>query len=249
MNRIVSRMVKRHSQEMPLVASLTLTLLLGDSGCAHTVKPDDMSAEAHRQKAAEESAAARHELALGNTASPPSFSRATPRPPPVPNLGQSPDGAPAGYFYPVDAYNPIVDHATRAGLLQKHAQQHLAAAAELEKFEQSECKSFPPATRAACPLLGPVVSIGDIDFGVRVRFAKGTRIDAVLAHMQCHLAYAEKNGFDKAAAGCPLYIRGVSFRRAQDGQSIDILGPNPKVVADIRRLSRVEAVVIHDDKK
>ena len=98
-------------------------------------------------------------------------------------------------------------------------------------------------------LLGPVVSIGDIDFGVRVRFAKGTRTDAVFAHMQCHLAYAERNGFDKAAAGCPLYIRGVSFRRVEDGQSIDILGPNPKVVADIRRLSRAEAVVIHNHKK
>jgi hypothetical protein len=234
---------------MRLAASLILIVFLGDSGCAHSVKPDDMSAEAHRQKAAEESSAARHELALGNTASPPSFSRATPRPPPVPNLGQSPGGVPAGYFYPVDAYNPIDDHIARAGLLQKHARQHLAAAAELEKFEQSDCKSFPAATRAACPLLGPVVSIGDIDFGVRVRFAKGTRTDAVFAHMQCHLAYAERNGFDKAAAGCPLYIRGVSFRRVEDGQSIDILGPNPKVVADIRRLSRAEAVVIHNHKK
>jgi hypothetical protein len=97
-------------------------------------------------------------------------------------------------------------------------------------------------------MLGAVVSIGDIPGGVRVRFAEGTQVDAVYAHMQCHLAFAEAPGFGKAA-GCPLYIRGISFRRPADPRSIEIVGPNTKVAADIRRLSRAEAQVVHRDKK
>jgi hypothetical protein len=208
----------------------------GAAGCAETVHPDDMSAEAHRREAAKESTIAQRELDKANTPAPP------------PNFAQTPTGDPEGYYYPVNAYNPVDDHLVRAGALQEHARQHQEAAAELEGFEQAECKSFPAKTRAACPLLGPVVSIADVQGGVRVRFAKGTRVDAVLAHMRCHFAYAQAHGFDKVAS-CPLYIRGVAFQRgADDPQAIDITGPNSKTVTEIRKLSRSEAVVVHNDK-
>ncbi|HTQ76366.1 MAG TPA: hypothetical protein VMI74_18960, partial [Burkholderiales bacterium] len=50
----------------------------------------------------------------------------------------------------------------------QHAHQHEALAAKLESFEQTECNEFPPATPAACPLLGPVKTLTDIPTGVRV---------------------------------------------------------------------------------
>jgi hypothetical protein len=195
-----------------------------------------MSAESHRRVAAKESAQAAREANDSSAPTPP------------PNLAMTPGGDPEGYFYPVNAYNPGGDHLARAEQLQEHAREHQGAAAELERFEEAECRDFPPATRAACPLLGPVVQIGDVEGGVRVRFAEGTRVDAVLAHMRCHFAYAQARGFGKAS-GCPLYIRGITINRTNDPHAIEIVGPNPKVTADIRRLSRAEAVVVHAEKK
>jgi len=212
-----------------------LGAIVAVASCAATVHPDEMSADDHRREAAKENAAARQEAAKVQTVTPP------------PNLAQTPGGDPEGYFYPVNAYNPTDGHLLRAQQLQEHARQHQMAANELERFEQAECRDFPPATRAACPLLGPVVDIGDIAGGVRVRFAEGTRVDAVLAHMRCHFAYAQAHGFDKDN-GCPLYIRGVSIERDNDPRSVDIVGPNQKVAAEIRVMSRAEAVVVHGKK-
>lgn len=223
------------STRLSLILWVTLGVA-GAGGCAKPVRPDDMSAEAHRHEAAKETAAAQHQVDLANATAPP------------PNLAVAPTGNPEGYFYPANAYNPNDDHLLTAEQLQEHARQHRQAAAELEGYVEAECKDFPSSTRAACPLLGPVVEIGDIEGGVRIRFAAGTRVDAVLAHMRCHYAYAEARGFGKAA-DCPLYIRGITIRAGKDPLSIDIVGPNTKTMAEIRRLSRAEAVVVHNDKK
>lgn len=210
-------------------------LLLGfGAGCGQTnptVRSDDTSAEAQRQLGQKESAAGDREL------------RAAQSPPQEPNLSANGGNNPQGYYYDVSVYNARGEHLARASELREHARQHEAAAASLEKFEQAECKQFPPATRSACPLLGPVVAIEDIASGVRVRLTNGTRADAVLAHMRCHLAFAEARGFG-AAASCPLYIKGIDIRAGSVPGTIDIVSGDAKIVEQIRARTREEAVMI-----
>ena len=215
------------------VAMIGLAFGVGCSSGNNAVRPDQMSADAHRQNATRERAAARNEAELAHA------------PPFEPNLLSSGGGNPQGYYsYTEEMYDPQNEHRTRAQVLSIHAQQHEAAAASLEKFEQAECKDFPPATRAACPLLGPAVEYVDVRGGIRVRFKEGIRVDAVVAHMRCHYAYAEAKGFG-AAAGCPLYIRGIEIRRTSDPMSVEIVGRDAAVTAEIRSRAREEVVLVH----
>ena len=219
-----------------LLAGFTAGLLAGCVGQTHAVRPDDMSAEAHRQEAAKLAAAADAEHAKAES------------PAMQPNLGVSPGSNPEGYYYPTDLYDPRKDALLRAQQLGRHARQHEAAAARLEAFEEAECRQFPPATRAACPLLSPVQEISDVQGGVRVRFKAGARADALFAHMQCHLAYAKVRGFDDTAS-CPLYVPGIAIRRTDDPLALEIVGSNSKIASEIRNRSRAEAVVVHDPSR
>lgn len=213
-----------------------LALGAGCGGAKQTVRPDEMSAEAHRQEANKGVTAARNELQQSNS------------PASQPNMAVSANSNPQGFYYPLDMYNPKSQHLLRAQQLSKHAQQHEAAAAYLETFEQAECKEFPPATRAACPLLGPVAEIVDVPGGVRARFAEGTRVDAVVAHMRCHFAYAQSRGFD-AGTTCPLDVRGIEIRATSDPRAIEIVGRDATVTNEIRSRSREEAVLVHGGTK
>lgn len=225
-------MKKPGMMKQPRVTMVGLiTLTVGCGGAKPSVRPDDMSAEGHLNEAKKESAEAQREIREANS------------PALQPNMAVSANANPEGYYYPTDLYNPRSDHLLRAARLTKHAQEHEAAASYLASFEQAECQKFPPATRAACPLLGPVTEIVDVPGGVRTRFAEGTHLDAVVAHMRCHLAYAQSRGFD-TGSGCPLYIRGVEIRTTSDPRAIEIVGPNAAVVAEIRNRSREEAVMV-----
>jgi hypothetical protein len=224
------------------MARSTLAVVLSVVGLAfgcgqsnQTVKPSDMSAEAHRQEAQKAAAAADREQRKADTPVPP------------PNLATG-GGNPEGYYYDRSVYDASNEHLARARELGEHARQHEAAAATLEKFEQAECKQFPAATRAACPLLGPVVSITDIPRGVTVRFADGTRADAVLAHMRCHLAFAQAHGFGPAAS-CPLYMKGIDIRAGSDPRTIDIVSANAKTARKVQALSREEAILVQGGSK
>src|SRR2546421_393237 len=79
----------------------------------------------------------------------------------------------------------------------------------------AECKTVPPRERAACPLLGPAVAIRDLPDGVRVELARAGAIDATIAEMRCHYAFARTRGFSEEAAACPLYIRGIQIERSR----------------------------------
>ena len=212
----------------------TIGLVLG-IGCTSSntaVRPDQMSADAHRQSAARERQAAHDEVLQSRSATS------------EPNISLSAGDTSQGlYAYPAEMYDPQNEHLSRAQRLSAHAQEHEAAAASLERFEQAECKEFPPAIRAACPLLGPVVELVDIPGGIRARFKDGIRVDAVLAHMRCHYAYARARGFG-AAAGCPLYIRGIEIRRTSDLMAVEIVGRDAAVTAEIRSRAREEAVLV-----
>ena len=219
-------------------ALFTSMIGLGALGCGQSnqaVRADDMSAEAHRAEAQKESAAAGAERKVAETA------------PPPPNLSVSGGNNPQGYYFDANIYDTRNQHLARAQQLSAHAREHEAAAAALEKFEEAECREFPASTRAACPLLGPVVGITDVADGVRVEFATGTRADALLAHMRCHLAFAAARGFQDAAA-CPLYMKGVDVRATAVPTTIEIVGADRRVARDIQARSREEAVLVQRGK-
>jgi hypothetical protein len=208
------------------------------TGCGQTsqsTKPPEDSAAGYRQRAANESAASDKDLNAASAANP------APNPP---NLSASGGNNPQGYYYDLNVYNARNQRLARARELSEHAHQHEAMASRLEGFVEAECKQLPPATRAACPLLGPVSKLVDLPDGVHVEFAPGTRVDAVLAHMQCHLAFARARGFEESAAACPLYVRGIEIRAGSDPRTIDILGSDAKVAREVQARTREEAVLV-----
>jgi hypothetical protein len=200
--------------------------LLAAVGCAHhEVRADDMSAEAHRRAAADERARADDEAARYDptvTAAPPA------------SLGrEGPVLFPLAVYAP---FNPTLRHIYRADEMAAHAAQHERAAAELEAFEDQECGAFPPTTRAACPVLGPV-RVEDLPDGVRLHLPATMPVDATLAHMRCHLAYARTRGFAPTAT-CPLYLRGTQIRRAPEGDAVDLVSDEPRTARLLQRLAR-----------
>jgi hypothetical protein len=120
------------------------------------------------------------------------------------------------------------------------ASEHEAAAEVLARFEAAECGGLPERSRAACPSLGPVAKIADVPWGVRVTFAPGTRVDAVVAHMRCHYAFARARGFD-ARASCPLYMPGLHIQQAGT-LTVQLEAPDRGHVEELRSRSREEAV-------
>jgi hypothetical protein len=191
------------------------------------VQPEDMSAAEHRENAA-------HERQLANESAArydPAASRATALAPPA--------GTEAGVVFPTSVYNPTEGNLRDADRHRAHAREHEAAAKALEKYEQAECRQFPESTRASCPLLGPVTSIDDVPGGVRVAFVRGARVDAIVAHMRCHYAYAKSHGFD-ARVTCPLYMPGIEIKR--DGDVVLLKTKDAARVAELRTRSREEAV-------
>ena len=214
------------SRSMPIVA---LIVLGAATSCSHSVRPDEMSAEGHRQEAAKVSEQA------STTASTP--------PAPPPNLGQNPGGDPQGYYSPVNSETATAEQAAKAQRLAAHARQHLKAAAALEASEDAECQSTPRAERAACPLMGPATSIENIPQGVRVRFTSVAPVDRILKNMRCHLAFSRSRGFDEVA-GCPLYVRGIQIAQGPDASTIDIVSKDPKVATEIRARAPQEVIVV-----
>jgi len=203
---------------MPRTKLILLVLATAAVACGtgkDAVKPDDMSAAQHREEAARENEAARqHAKDYNPRATVPSPFRAAAAP------------APGEFVFPVAVYNPTDGELARADAHRAHAREHQRAAEALERFEDAECLNFPPSTRAACPLLGPV--------------APGTRVDAVFAHMRCHYAYARARAFEEATT-CPLYMRGIDIERAKDPLAIEIRTGDADRVGELRARSREEA--------
>lgn len=205
----------------------TVSLWVGGSCQQQTVRPDEMSAARHRQEAqGAEAEAKQHEKSYD------------------PSAWQNPPDVDESYNFSVPIYNPTEWHLDEAERLREHAVQHQRAAKLLERFEQAECRHFPAATRASCPLLGPVTAIVDIPDGIRATFASGTRAGLVVAHMRCHYAYAQAQGFIDAAS-CPLYVKGIEIRPSADKTAVEIVSKDPNVSDAIRARSHEEAVFLH----
>jgi hypothetical protein len=187
------------------------------------VRPDEMSAEAHRREAAAERRRSDAEMAL--------YDPGRPIPPGSPSSSDR--------LYPELIYaptNPTSHHLYEAQRHSDHARAHEAAAAELEKFEETDCRDFPPKTRAACPVLG-AMRAEDLPNGVRLHLGPAMPVDATLAHMRCHMAWARTRGFAPTAT-CPLYLRGTEIRRS--GDAIDLVSDDPIVAKRLQQLARGE---------
>lgn len=212
------------------VASLPLALALaaacGSCGPSRsTVKPDEMSAAAHRREAARERMLAEED-----------YQRYQPTAT-APMGGLAPHDGPR--LYPLDVYrfNPTEKAIDDAERHLRHAREHERAAAELERYEAAECKELAPRLRAACPLLGPVAAIDDLPDGVRIRYADATPVAPVLAQMRCHLAFARARAFADVG-DCPLYMKGVIIAAAPDGRAIDVRSDDAAVAREIQVRSR-----------
>jgi len=197
--------------------------------CAGTVNVDETSAENHRREAQKERALAREHLLAYDPERVGSESIVTP--------GEA--GVP--FLFPVYIYNPTSWHLFVAEEHREHARQHEAAARELERFEESECKDFPPESRVACPLIGGVVEVVEVPGGVRLRFVAGVPLDAIVAHMRWHYAYARAHGFEDSAS-CPLYVRGLRIELVDDSAigAIELGGTDRRTIREIRKRVRAE---------
>jgi len=199
---------------------VAVLVLLAVAGCASNdeVRPDDMSASAHRGEAAKDNAlAAQH------------VSRYDPEARDV-EMTQLPGSG--GEWVPVSG-NPTSDELARARALRAHARAHLEAAKALEAFEDAECKAIAPAERGACPLLGPVSLVENIPAGLRLTLAHAEMTSVVIARMRCHLAFARARAYD--VPSCPLYVRGLEITAGEKPGTIELRGSTPAVIDEIRR--------------
>ncbi len=196
-----------------------MVFLLGCAG-QELVRGDDMSATQHRLEAQREAAAAEKAGAAGPAA---------------------PVADPAGYDW-------NAERRREAESRREHARQHAAAAEFLEQFEDRECRHIPAASRAACPLLGPVVRIDDVPGGIRATFADAKRVPTAIAEMRCHYAYARSRHFDEAI-GCPLYVQGVEVRQALDPRAIEIVSRDENIGRLIRERGRQQAVFVRQARR
>ena len=119
-------------------------------------------------------------------------------------------------MYGTDSYNPTGRHRELAAEYRELAARHREAASALESFERAECAFFPGSTRASCPLLGALTGAEDASFGVRLVFREGTDLEAVYAHIRCHLAFARTQG-RTTATHCPMFLPGVGIWRDEAG--------------------------------
>lgn len=202
--------------------SLTVAIAASCGGAEPGTRPDDMSAEEHRSAAdSHEQQAAEHREEYD-----PDAERVRP-------------GSAAGgdFDYGVDVYNPTQAHLQSAEAHRDIAEQHRAAAAALEQYEDEQCGRFPPETRAQCPLLGHVVSVEDIDGGARIRFADDVNVEAARAHVGCHVAFARTEGRE-GMDQCPMYVEGARAETDGPEGTVDLVTDDEGQVDELRQRAR-----------
>jgi len=185
---------KKKSHSRLLLAAIISSVLVG---CATTsgARPEDMSAKGHEEEAAREAAKAEKHAAQYD-----------------PDAA-SVQAAEADSAFEGPDFNPTDAHNLQAQRHSKHAADHAAAAATLKSAEEDACKSIASESRSWCPLLGPVAATENTPKGVRITVREGTDVDALIARVRCHLAYADtqgREGMDR----CPLYVRGVQVEKS-----------------------------------
>ena len=215
------------------IAFFALPFTTALSGCASDgTKPDDMSADEHRAAAAKErQVAEQHEEKFDPNATSTRPQDSVNRSNTVPGIDD--------VTWPEDVYNPTSPHKLTAEAHLKMAAKHEAAAAALEAYEDGVCKKISKKVRGMCPLLGPVSSVEDIDGGVRMHIRDGVKLQAIVDHMNCHMAYARTEGH-KGMDECPLYLKGLTVK-AGDG-IVDLVTSDSGTVDELRKRAKTHAI-------
>lgn len=195
---------------------LVLGAALGFAACSHT-RPSELTADEHRTQAAQHEQAAAAQRSQYDPAK--SRLAVAPRTPfseePGPRL-----------------YNPTAAHLSAADRQLSAAFEHLNAAQQLERYEDEACAGLTLAQRTACPVLAPwVVKVEELAQGLTLHLKADAPVAQVTAQMQCHLAFSQAHGFDRAP--CPLYLKGVRIAAA-DGKAIEVHSTDPTVAAEVR---------------
>lgn len=139
--------------------------------------------------------------------------------------------------YKREVYNPTEFHNKLNERHKRHAEQHQKAAEQLRSFEEDHCSRFPEETRAACPLMGQIEKVDDIERGVQLTFADGAPVEAIVDHMKCHFAFARADGYE-GMDQCPLYLEGVSIEREEDEDVVTVTTQESEAVEALRERSR-----------
>lgn len=212
----MNQQAKMASFRLSLVAMSSSVLL----ACATIsgARPEDVSAQSHEEEAAQHATTAElHEAKYD---------------PNAPGASAEAQGGTELGWERVEL-NPTEVHNILAAKHRKHADDHLAAAAELRRAEEDACESIASETRSWCPLLGPVVAVENTPNGVRISVRDGTDMEAMVARIRCHVAYANtqgREGMDR----CPLYVRGAQVRQSGPA-SIELSAPNKASVLELQQ--------------
>ncbi len=215
--------------------SAGLVFALGCSWFRPGTRPDDMSAEAHRQEAEEH---ARWESEHMRGYDPEARVRyGVPAPADVSLPRPRYVYRDTDFYFEAREYNPTQVHRDRAKGHGKLAREHTHAARVLEEFEEAACQAFPKETRATCPLVAQVESLEDVFGGVRARLAEGTNVNAAITHMRCHQAFARARGRE-GMDSCPLYMPGVWVERVGSTREVDLLALDSDEIGELRQRAR-----------
>lgn len=141
--------------------------------------------------------------------------------------------------------NPTDGHLAAAEMHKRHAQAHEKAAQQLMAFEDIACKGVPNDDRLSCPTL-LTDTLSSLKNGVRMHTGP-KRLNAVLANIQCHLAFAKANGYNNPDL-CPFAIKGVTARRTDDGAGIELISEDPAAVKTLHEMIFLPLHVANSDR-
>ena len=205
---------------MVVPKTLVVASFLLIAGCFHR----ETTGEEHRQAAAADVSAAERERAKYDPNQ--TAREITPRAPP-----SAENPGPQNTYY-----NPTAAHLAQADLMMASAFRHLEAARKLEKFEDVACKGISIAERTSCPLIAPhVEQIEEGSRGIVLHLKTAERAKTLAIQMQCHLAFAQANNFDRSP--CPLYMKGVAITLTGD-KAIEVVSGDAAVASLVRQEAR-----------
>ncbi|MBK7859902.1 MAG: hypothetical protein IPJ65_15015 [Archangiaceae bacterium] len=165
-----------------LAVLVCLLAVLACLSCVHQAR--ELSAADHRAEAAQHLARSRAERGAATPA--------------------------AGAAGAAGGYAPAPQRVEAADREMRAAVEHLLAAQRLESFEDARCHAIAPAQRSACPLLASAVTrVLETPAGVLLELRDGVDAVDTFRRLDCHLAYAIAQGFDRPS--CPLFVKGMEI--------------------------------------
>jgi hypothetical protein len=133
-------------------------------------------------------------------------------------------------------YNPTEPKLAEADAELAEAAEHAKAARALEAFENEACQGIPVAERGACPLLASQVSkVQHLASGLELTMKSPEVAELVSKRLNCHLAFAVANGFDRPS--CPFLVEGMTVRLVEKGV-LELTAPRPEAVRTLHQQAR-----------